>query len=81
MATPSATEEPTFTLEFSNDLTNLHNHTTVGDTSILDHVPIHVCLSTDDKSDIAPTYEATRTVETRVLGGGTSSPCRRIPSI
>ena len=29
MANPLATEEPTFTLKFSNDLPNLHNHTTV----------------------------------------------------
>ncbi len=29
MTSPLATEEPTFILKFSNDLTNLHNYTTV----------------------------------------------------
>jgi hypothetical protein len=49
--------------------------------NLLEAQPVHICLSTDDKSDFAPTYKATRTVATRVLGDGTSSPCNRIPSM
>lgn len=44
MASPLAAEEPTFLLEFSNDVANLHDLTTVERSSVLDHVAVHVCF-------------------------------------
>jgi hypothetical protein len=42
---------------------------------------VHICIPLDNKSEFRPSYEVTRTFETRVLGGGTTSPCIRMPSM
>ena len=79
MASPLAAEEPTFLLEFSNDVANLHDLTTVERSSVLDHVAVHVRVANSDVSGSG--YEATCTTATCAVGGGTTSPCSRMTSM
>jgi hypothetical protein len=47
MATCLANLNPPLTLEFLDDVSNLHDDTTVGGASTLDQIPVHVRLSSN----------------------------------